>query len=134
VASPDLVVAMTLAGTLNFNPLTDKLKDKVRFIISTLSKPIANPFTLSSRRMAMNSRSSHRPATASPLVATTLAAIRTKHRQKIVLLSKLLCLLSQIAFRSWSLSMHGMGRYEYLRLGCMTRRLTALRTLSTCQS
>ncbi|PSN62828.1 mitochondrial aconitate hydratase [Corynespora cassiicola Philippines] len=28
VASPDLVVAMTVAGTLNFNPLTDKLKDK----------------------------------------------------------------------------------------------------------
>ncbi|KAK3715579.1 Aconitate hydratase mitochondrial [Vermiconidia calcicola] len=28
VASPDLVVAMTLAGTLNFNPLTDTLKDK----------------------------------------------------------------------------------------------------------
>ncbi|OQD74691.1 hypothetical protein PENDEC_c010G06872 [Penicillium decumbens] len=27
VASPDLVVAMTIAGTLNFNPLTDKLKD-----------------------------------------------------------------------------------------------------------
>jgi len=26
VASPDLVVAMTVAGTLNFNPLTDKLK------------------------------------------------------------------------------------------------------------
>ncbi|KAJ6106490.1 hypothetical protein N7512_010007 [Penicillium capsulatum] len=28
VASPDLVVAMTVAGTLNFNPLTDSLKDK----------------------------------------------------------------------------------------------------------
>ncbi|KAF1808493.1 mitochondrial aconitate hydratase [Eremomyces bilateralis CBS 781.70] len=28
VTSPDLVVAMTVAGTLNFNPLTDKLKDK----------------------------------------------------------------------------------------------------------
>jgi aconitate hydratase len=28
VTSPDLVVALTLAGTLNFNPLTDKLKDK----------------------------------------------------------------------------------------------------------
>ena len=28
VTSPDLVVAMTLAGTLNFNPLTDPLKDK----------------------------------------------------------------------------------------------------------
>ena len=28
VASPDLVVAMTLAGSLNFNPLTDTLKDK----------------------------------------------------------------------------------------------------------
>ena len=28
VASPDLVVAMTIAGTLNFNPLTDPLKDK----------------------------------------------------------------------------------------------------------
>merc|ERR1711977_590872 len=28
VASPDLVVAMTIAGTLHFNPLTDKLKDK----------------------------------------------------------------------------------------------------------
>lgn len=28
VASPDLVVALTIAGTLNFNPLTDKLKDK----------------------------------------------------------------------------------------------------------
>ena len=28
VTSPDLVVAMTLAGTLNFNPLTDSLKDK----------------------------------------------------------------------------------------------------------
>lgn len=28
VTSPDLVVAMTLAGTLNFNPLTDTLKDK----------------------------------------------------------------------------------------------------------
>ena len=28
VASPDLVVAMTIAGTLNFNPLTDTLKDK----------------------------------------------------------------------------------------------------------
>ncbi|KAK4549049.1 hypothetical protein LTR36_007505 [Oleoguttula mirabilis] len=28
VASPDMVVAMTLAGTLNFNPLTDTLKDK----------------------------------------------------------------------------------------------------------
>ncbi|KAJ5630964.1 Aconitate hydratase [Penicillium longicatenatum] len=27
VASPDLVVAMTVAGTLNFNPLTDSLKD-----------------------------------------------------------------------------------------------------------
>lgn len=27
VTSPDLVVAMTLAGTLNFNPLTDTLKD-----------------------------------------------------------------------------------------------------------
>jgi len=27
VASPDIVVAMTIAGTLNFNPLTDKLKD-----------------------------------------------------------------------------------------------------------
>jgi aconitate hydratase len=28
VTSPDLVVAMTLAGTLKFNPLTDPLKDK----------------------------------------------------------------------------------------------------------
>ncbi|KAL9096420.1 MAG: hypothetical protein Q9165_001417 [Trypethelium subeluteriae] len=28
VTSPDLVVAMTLAGTLKFNPLTDTLKDK----------------------------------------------------------------------------------------------------------
>ncbi|KAI9773456.1 MAG: Aconitate hydratase mitochondrial [Geoglossum simile] len=28
VTSPDLVVALTLAGTLNFNPLTDTLKDK----------------------------------------------------------------------------------------------------------
>jgi len=28
VTSPDLVVAMSLAGTLNFNPLTDTLKDK----------------------------------------------------------------------------------------------------------
>lgn len=28
VTSPDLVVAMTIAGTLHFNPLTDKLKDK----------------------------------------------------------------------------------------------------------
>ncbi|GAM89301.1 hypothetical protein ANO11243_073380 [Dothideomycetidae sp. 11243] len=28
VTSPDLVVAMTIAGTLNFNPLTDSLKDK----------------------------------------------------------------------------------------------------------
>ncbi|KAJ5730750.1 Aconitate hydratase [Penicillium malachiteum] len=28
VASPDLVVAMTVAGSLNFNPLTDSLKDK----------------------------------------------------------------------------------------------------------
>src|SRR5436190_995883 len=28
VTSPDLVVALTLAGTLKFNPLTDKLKDK----------------------------------------------------------------------------------------------------------
>ena len=28
VTSPDLVVAMTIAGTLDFNPLTDKLKDK----------------------------------------------------------------------------------------------------------
>merc|ERR1712000_560380 len=28
VASPDLVVAMTIAGTLHFNSLTDKLKDK----------------------------------------------------------------------------------------------------------
>ncbi|KAI9804149.1 MAG: hypothetical protein M1825_001551 [Sarcosagium campestre] len=28
VASPDLVVAMSLAGTLKFNPLTDPLKDK----------------------------------------------------------------------------------------------------------
>jgi len=28
VASPDLVVAMTVAGSLYFNPLTDKLKDK----------------------------------------------------------------------------------------------------------
>lgn len=28
VTSPDIVVAMTLAGNLNFNPLTDKLKDK----------------------------------------------------------------------------------------------------------
>ena len=28
VTSPDLVVAMTIAGTLNFNPLTDALKDK----------------------------------------------------------------------------------------------------------
>ncbi|KAI9710535.1 MAG: Aconitate hydratase mitochondrial [Bogoriella megaspora] len=28
VTSPDLVVAMTLAGTLKFNPLTDSLKDK----------------------------------------------------------------------------------------------------------
>ncbi|KAI9752686.1 MAG: hypothetical protein M4579_005524 [Chaenotheca gracillima] len=28
VTSPDLVVAMTVAGTLKFNPLTDKLKDK----------------------------------------------------------------------------------------------------------
>jgi aconitate hydratase len=28
VTSPDLVVAMTLAGSLHFNPLTDKLKDK----------------------------------------------------------------------------------------------------------
>ena len=28
VTSPDLVVAMTLAGNLNFNPLTDTLKDK----------------------------------------------------------------------------------------------------------
>ncbi|KAI6943061.1 Aconitate hydratase [Hortaea werneckii] len=28
VTSPDLVVAMTLAGSLNFNPLTDTLKDK----------------------------------------------------------------------------------------------------------
>lgn len=28
VTSPDIVVAMTLAGTLNFNPVTDTLKDK----------------------------------------------------------------------------------------------------------
>lgn len=28
VTSPDLVVALTIAGTLKFNPLTDKLKDK----------------------------------------------------------------------------------------------------------
>jgi len=28
VASPDIVVALTLAGSLHFNPLTDKLKDK----------------------------------------------------------------------------------------------------------
>lgn len=28
VTSPDLVVAMTIAGSLNFNPLTDSLKDK----------------------------------------------------------------------------------------------------------
>lgn len=28
VTSPDLVVALTVAGTLNFNPLTDTLKDK----------------------------------------------------------------------------------------------------------
>merc|ERR1712115_567522 len=28
VTSPDLVVAMTLAGSLNFNPPTDTLKDK----------------------------------------------------------------------------------------------------------
>lgn len=28
VTSPDLVVAMTIAGTLNFNPLTDPVKDK----------------------------------------------------------------------------------------------------------
>lgn len=28
VASPDLVVALTVAGSLHFNPLTDKLKDK----------------------------------------------------------------------------------------------------------
>ncbi|KAF2224401.1 aconitase family-domain-containing protein [Elsinoe ampelina] len=28
VTSPDLVVAMSIAGTLNFNPLTDTLKDK----------------------------------------------------------------------------------------------------------
>ncbi|XP_044717609.1 aconitase family (aconitate hydratase) domain-containing protein [Hirsutella rhossiliensis] len=28
VTSPDLVVALTVAGTLHFNPLTDKLKDK----------------------------------------------------------------------------------------------------------
>ncbi|KAJ5823586.1 Aconitase/3-isopropylmalate dehydratase large subunit alpha/beta/alpha subdomain 1/3 [Penicillium robsamsonii] len=28
VASPDLVVAMTVAGTLNFNPITDSLTDK----------------------------------------------------------------------------------------------------------
>jgi len=28
VTSPDLVLAMTIAGTLNFNPMTDKLKDK----------------------------------------------------------------------------------------------------------
>ncbi|KAK2746254.1 Aconitate hydratase mitochondrial [Onygenales sp. PD_40] len=28
VTSPDLVVAMTIAGSLNFNPLTDTLKDK----------------------------------------------------------------------------------------------------------
>ncbi|OHE98545.1 aconitate hydratase [Colletotrichum orchidophilum] len=28
VASPDMVVAMTVAGSLHFNPLTDKLKDK----------------------------------------------------------------------------------------------------------
>ncbi|CAM1503753.1 Fc.00g013440.m01.CDS01 [Cosmosporella sp. VM-42] len=28
VTSPDLVVALTIAGTLHFNPLTDKLKDK----------------------------------------------------------------------------------------------------------
>ncbi|KAK5012528.1 Aconitate hydratase mitochondrial [Cryomyces antarcticus] len=28
VTSPDLVVALTLAGSLNFNPLTDTLKDK----------------------------------------------------------------------------------------------------------
>ncbi|PGH26597.1 aconitate hydratase, mitochondrial [Polytolypa hystricis UAMH7299] len=28
VTSPDLVLAMTVAGTLNFNPLTDTLKDK----------------------------------------------------------------------------------------------------------
>jgi aconitate hydratase len=28
VTSPDLVVALSLAGTLNFNPLTDTLKDK----------------------------------------------------------------------------------------------------------
>jgi aconitate hydratase len=28
VTSPDIVVAMALAGTLNFNPLTDTLKDK----------------------------------------------------------------------------------------------------------
>ncbi|KAF1352310.1 aconitase family-domain-containing protein [Delphinella strobiligena] len=28
VTSPDLVLAMTVAGTLNFNPLTDSLKDK----------------------------------------------------------------------------------------------------------
>ena len=28
MTSPDLVVAMTIAGNLNFNPLTDPLKDK----------------------------------------------------------------------------------------------------------
>lgn len=28
VASPDMVTALAIAGTLNFNPLTDKLKDK----------------------------------------------------------------------------------------------------------
>lgn len=28
ITSPDIVVAMTTAGTLHFNPLTDKLKDK----------------------------------------------------------------------------------------------------------
>ena len=28
VTSPDLTVALTIAGSLHFNPLTDKLKDK----------------------------------------------------------------------------------------------------------
>ena len=41
VTSPDLVVALTLAGTLNFNPLTDTLKDKDGNDFK-LSKPTGN--------------------------------------------------------------------------------------------
>ncbi|TVY33437.1 Aconitate hydratase, mitochondrial [Lachnellula subtilissima] len=53
VTSPDLTVAMTIAGSLHFNPLTDKLKDKDgnEFL---LSPPTAPPPTGSAVAVAVS--------------------------------------------------------------------------------